>query len=58
MIIRRLESTDAGTYRCQLDLKGESANPYKDGELIVLGMYPIGYGYPVPTNIATFSVNQ
>ena len=37
LIIRRLESTDAGIYRCQLDLKGENVNPYKDGDLIVLG---------------------
>lgn len=37
LIIRRLQLTDAGTYTCQLNIKGDQENsPSKDGLMVVL----------------------
>ena len=40
LIIRRLQIQDAGTYTCQLNIKGDQENsPSKDGLLVVLSEY-------------------
>ena len=36
LIVRRLQLTDAGTYTCQINVRGDNKHPSKDGEMVVL----------------------
>ena len=39
LVVRRLQLIDSGNYTCQVQVRGQSRYPSKNGEMIVLSKY-------------------